>query len=221
MQINKLLIYSATTKNDLNLKDTTLYKSIENLDMSVDLIFETENTESLAIRYNEAIQKALNNNYDALILVHDDVKLEHDPTESLEVDFDNFDVIGVAGASKVTLQSPALWHLMGAGNLHGFLYHDIDGNRFPTNFGAYPHRVVMIDGVFMALNRKAMETVKFDETNPCKYHFYDLEYSSSCHLAGLKVGVGTPLITHESGGLKEFTDEWKSGERWYLQKYNK
>jgi GT2 family glycosyltransferase len=219
MQIDKLLIYSATTKNDSNLKDFTLYKSIENLDMSVDLIFETENVESLAVRYNQAIKKALDNDYDALILVHDDVKLEIDPTESLEINFENFDVIGVAGTSKVTLQSPALWHLMGS-NLHGFLYHDIDGNKFPTNFGPYPHRVVMIDGVFMALNRKAMETVKFDETNPCKFHFYDLDYSMSCHLAGLKVGVGNSLITHESPGLREFTDEWETGNQWFLQKYN-
>jgi len=39
------------------------------------------------------------------------------------------------------------------------------------------------------------------------------------HLAGLKVGVGDILITHESHGLREWSEDWKKGERWFLNKY--
>jgi hypothetical protein len=170
-----------------------------------------------------AITNALEMDVDWLILSHDDIQLLDNPIERLEELEDKFDLVGVAGTSKIELKSPALWHLMGggfnSGNLHGSVYHDIDGKRFPSQFGYYPHKAVMIDGVFMAMNRKVMENMKFDEDNPAKFHFYDCGFSLDCHLNGYKVGVGHILITHESPGLREFTDEWRAGENYFLNKY--
>jgi len=211
--------------------DTTILDSIP---PHINIHMANENKEPLSKIYNQAIDKALKDDINCLILVHDDVILEEDPIPKLEKLFDEYDVVGVAGASKIELKSPALWHLMGGGfgggHLHGCVQHLIQKNGIdgvggyykkpvPTNFGPYPHRVVMIDGVFMALNRKAMETMRFDEDNPSPFHFYDLSYSLSCHLAGLKVGVGDILITHESPGLREFTEDWKNGENYFLNKY--
>jgi hypothetical protein len=71
----------------------------------------------------------------------------------------------------------------------------------------------------MALNRKAMETMRFDESNPSPFHFYDCESSLNFHINGGRVGVGDILITHESPGLREFTEDWKNGESWFLNKY--
>jgi len=186
--------------------------------------FCLSNTISLSKRYNEAIDMGIKDDLDCLILVHDDVILEEDPIPKLEKLFDDYDLVGVAGASKIELKSPALWHLMGGGfqggSLHGKVNHmDALYGPQPTYFGPYPHRVVMIDGVFIALNRKAMETVRFDESNPCGFHFYDLQASLDAHLSGLKVGVGDILITHESPGLGEFTEDWKNGEKYFLDKY--
>lgn len=79
----------------------------------------------------------------------------------------------------------------------------------------------MIDGVFMAFNRKAIETVRFDEDCPSKFHFYDLCMCASALEKGLKIGVGDVMITHESPGLREFTEDWKTGEKYYLEKYGK
>jgi hypothetical protein len=153
----------------------------------------------------------------------------------LEKLFDDFDLVGVAGTKSIALRTPALWHLMGggfqSGNLHGCVQH-LQYMRYDhspmqgyyvkpkTDFGAIPQRVVMIDGVFMALNRKCMETMKFDEDNPSNFHFYDLEFSLNCHLKGLKVGVGDILITHASPGLREFTPEWRKGEQWFLDTFD-
>lgn len=186
--------------------------------------FCLNNTASLTRRYNEAIDMALKEDADCLILVHDDVELEKNPIPKLEKLFNEFDLVGVAGTKTINLQSPALWHIMGggfqSGNLHGTVKHiDALYGPQPTYFGPVPQRVVMIDGVFMALNRKCMETMRFDESNPAGFHFYDLSYSLDCHLAGLKVGVGDILITHASPGLREFTDEWKMGDKWFLDKY--
>lgn len=237
MEIKNVRIVSATQKS--RSKDTTLSKSnlYSNLDFSkpvqlkyVKFLFE--NKESLAKEYNSAIDEALEDEIDCLILVHDDVILEEDPIPKLENLFDDYDLVGVAGTSKVELKSPALWHLMGGGfqggNLHGCVQHlqeafygsayDYD-RKVKSNFGPYPHKAVMIDGVFMALNRKAMETMRFDEDCPSKFHFYDLIASLDFHLKGGRVGVGDILITHESPGLREFTEEWKNGENYFLDKY--
>lgn len=224
MEIKNPRFVSATTKKDS--RDTTFSKSLYDVEGGELLYgrYFIENKEALSTVYNMAIIQALKDDIDCLMLIHDDVILEENPIPKLEKLFDDYDVVGVAGTSKIELKSPALWHIMGggfrSGNLHGCVQHlGAFNSKPPSNFGPYPHRVVMIDGVFMALNRKAMETVRFDESNPCGFHFYDLDFSLNAHLNGLKVGVGDVLITHESPGLREFTEDWKNGERWFLQKY--
>lgn len=221
MLIENARIVSATQKKLMS--DTTLIKSYIKLPVEVDISMFIDNTKSLSSVYNMAISNALKDDVDCLILVHDDVILEEDPIKKLEKLFDNYDLVGVAGTSKIELKSPALWHIMGGGfhggNLHGLVQHRNGEWCTPTYFGPFPHRVVAIDGVFMALNRKAMETIRFDEDCPSKFHFYDLDASIDFHLSGGKVGVGDILITHESPGLREFSDEWKTGERYFLNKY--
>lgn len=221
MDYKKIAFFSASQKQ--HAKDTTLLKSVENFDVDIDIAFALNNTESLAVVYNRAIDIAIQENWDALVLVHDDVILEHDPRPKLTELFRKFDLIGVAGASSVEIKSPALWHLMGggfgSGKLHGAVAHGSSEKKNMTAFGPYPHRVVMIDGVFMAMNRAVMENVRFDESNPAKYHHYDIDFSSAAHKLGHRVGVGDIYITHESPGLREFTDEWKAGDAWFIKKY--
>lgn len=219
MKIKNYTISSATKNDDY--KSTTLWKSCVDYDLGT--TFATNNTKSLAKVYNAAIEMALDNNSDCLVLIHDDVWLEHDPIPKLERLFDQYDLVGVAGCKKADINSPALWHLMGggfqSGNLHGAVAHGSPNNKYVSSFGPIPQRVLMIDGVFMALNRKVMENMRFDEENPAKFHFYDLDFSLNCHKNGYRVGVGDIFITHESPGLREFSDEWKLGEKWFLSKY--
>lgn len=232
MEIKKLLICSATQKSTP--EETTLFKSLEKLDIDVDVQFFLENERGLAEVYNDCMCVADDKNVDALILVHDDVILEENPIPKLEKLFNEYDVVGVAGCSKAEIKSPALWHIMGGGfgggNLHGCVQHKqyVKYDFAPmqgywvtpkTEFGKYPNRVVMIDGVFMALNRKAVKELSFDEKSPSKFHFYDLNFSLKAHSDGYKLGVGDILITHESPGLREFSDDWKNGEKYFLENY--
>ena len=189
------------------------------------------NKKGLAEVYNNCLDLAIQQKFDYVMFIHDDVHLEHDPRPKLEKLFREFDIIGVAGCSKAEIKSPALWHLMGGGfqggNLHGCVQHRFWDNKkwehlkHASSFGPYPHRVVMIDGVFMAFNRKAIETVRFDEDCPSKFHFYDLNMCARALEKGLKIGVGDVMITHESPGLREFSEDWKVGETYYLNKYGK
>lgn len=217
----RIAFFSASRKSDP--KDTSLLKSIKETNLDIDIAFKLNNDQGLPATYNEAIEKALEENWDGLVLTHDDIWFEHDPLPKLNKLFEIYDLIGVAGTSHINLQSPALWHIMGGGfgggKLHGAVAHGNEKIKNMTNFGPYPHRVVMLDGVFMAMNRKVMESARFDTSNPARAHFYDLDFSLNCHKMGHKVGVGDIYINHESPGLKEFTDEWKAAEQWFLNKY--
>jgi len=214
VKISNPLIAFASQKT--NPHETSTYKSAPAI---IEMMPFMNNKNSLSSIYNLAIKAAKDDNHDALILVHDDIIFEHDPISKLDRLFDQFDVVGVAGASNVNIQSPALWHIMGQGHLHGAVAHGDENAKWMTSFGKYPNRAVMIDGVFMALNRAAIEQASFDESNPAGFHFYDLDFSLNCHKMGLRVGVGDVLITHSSPGLREFTEDWKAGERWFLNKY--
>ncbi len=231
MEIKKPRIFICTQKDQHD--KTLIWDSINKYDIESN--FCTDNGKSLSVRYNQAIQIALEEDNDCLILVHDDVILEENPIPKLEKLFDTFDLVGVAGTKHLEIKSPCLWHIMGggfqSGNLHGCVQHlqtitmmgkmgyEETTTKPASNFGPIPQRVLMIDGVFMALNRKCMETMRFDETNPAGFHFYDLDFSLSAHQKGLKVGVGDILITHASPGLREFTPEWIEGDKWFLNKH--
>jgi GT2 family glycosyltransferase len=188
-----------------------------------EFIFKENNKDSLPQVYNKAIDFAIQENFDFLVLCHDDVIIESDLTYKIPSLMEEFDVIGVAGTTECKLEQPALWHIMGggfqSGKLHGAVAHGNDKHKAMTYFGPYPHRVLLLDGVFLCISKKAFTQVRFDETNPAGFHFYDLDYSLSCHKAGLKLGVSDIMITHASPGLREFTDEFNEGQKWFLEKW--
>lgn len=216
----KFKFYTVSANESCNVL-LSLYNQIYATPIQVHSVLN--NTTSLSTVYNSFIDNALKEDIDWIILVHNDVEIEVDNVCERILQT-GYDVVGVAGATQVKLQSPALWHLMGGGfcgrNLRGAVAHGNKKQLQMTSFGPYPSRCVMIDGVFMAISRPVFENIRFDETNPAKFHFYDLSYSLECNNNKYKVGVGNIPIIHESKGLKEFTYEWKAGEKWFLEKYN-
>ena len=71
------MIFSATAGKDI---DTLLWKTSENSQV----VFKQNNTDSLHKVYNKAIDFAIQENVQNLILVHDDVILENLTDERLE-----------------------------------------------------------------------------------------------------------------------------------------
>lgn len=176
------------------------------------------NRTPLPTLYNQCIDVAVADGVDWLVLCHNDLTIDSNNVIDRIVNSE-LDVIGVAGASGVEMKSPALWHLMARpGTLRGAVAHGCSKSKQMTSFGPYPARCVILDGVFLAIKRCVFEVIRFDENNPCGFHFYDLTYTLDCHAHGFKVGVGDIMITHQSPGLKEFTADWKAGEKWFLNR---
>jgi len=213
--MSKIFYFSATAGNK---RDTLLYKNTE-----LDIFFKENNKDSLQKTYNKAFDFCIQEDIEYIVLTHDDVMFENVSEQKLLENFKQFDMFGVAGATQCKLNKPALWHLMGGGlqggNLRGAVAHLTRGKKQMTSFGVFPHRVVMLDGVFLAISKKVFENIRFDESCPAGYHFYDVDYSITAHNQRFKVGVSDILITHRSPGLTEFTDEFKRGEQWFLDKH--
>ncbi len=214
---NKLFICAATKGKK---EDTLLHQTKSD---EVEVFFKENNTDSLQKVYNKAIDFAIKENMDHIVLCHDDIILENFDYEKLKKHFEEYDVLGVAGASQLKVQEPALWHLMGGGfqggNLHGAVAHLNKGKKSMTAFGPYPHQALIMDGVFLAISRKAFKKIRFAEDCPAGFHFYDLAYTLDASLAGLKCGVIDAYITHASPGLREYTDDWKAGQAWFFERY--
>lgn len=179
------------------------------------------NKKSLPKIYNEFLKRENGN----LVLVHDDVLIrDRDWLHKLEKSLQQYDVVGLAGASNAVVKPPCLWHLMcDEASRRGSVTHVAENgkNTFPTNFGKQG-RVLILDGLFLAFNAKKIREsgAKFDETNPCIAHFYDIDFCLTCNSKKLKLGTSNIDVVHNSPGLKKYTDEWLSGQAWFMQKYN-
>ena len=207
------------------LQDTILYKSMctRCIDFS-EVIFFGDNKRSLNTCDNEGIATCLKNDIDIAVFVHDDVIFNcSDLGHRIQKYANMFDVTGLAGNTTLNIKEPVLWHLMSSReNLRGCVAHGNDQKYMYTSYGPIPERVLMIDGVFMIVNLKKLPlNVRFDEDNPSRFHFYDLIFSMDCSLNKVKIGVGDVPIIHASPGLRDMHEEWKQGQAYFLNKYQK
>lgn len=177
------------------------------------------NSRSLPALYNSFIK----DEDSIVILAHDDVYIrDFKWIEKLNTALEKYDVVGLAGASNAKITEPCLWHIMCSKEDHrGRVSHVSDGGKstFVTNFG--PHgRVLILDGLFLAFKNKKIfnSGARFDESNPAKFHFYDIDFCLTCNSKKLKLGTADIDVVHNSHGLRSFTDEWLSGQAWFKQK---
>ena len=177
------------------------------------------NTTSLPRVYNKCIEEENN----IVVLAHDDVLIRDVKwIEKLYSALEVYDVVGLAGGSNAKITPPCLWHIMCPRDTHRGCVSHVNENKkgtFVTNFGKQG-RVLLLDGLFLAFNPKRLRDVgaKFDETNPAGFHFYDIDFSLTCNSKKLKLGTANIDVVHNSPGLKKYTDEWLSGQAWFMQK---
>lgn len=185
-----------------------------------------ENKKGLPELYNEYICEEFRNCI--IIFVHDDVRIDDGEWYfKLEKCFnEGYSVVGLAGNSNIDIKKPTLWHLMNADNkkVHsGAVAHPYGKDQeCITVFGPYPQRVVLLDGLFLAVKVRDIldKGIKFDEK--FKFHHYDLDFSLQCHKNGLKLTTCGIYAFHQSPGLRSLEDiEWNKSQDLFLEKWNK
>lgn len=179
---------------------------------------------SLTELYNRGLKESKN---DYTVYIHDDLLFEQDSKWGKKIikHFENSDygILGKAGTTSLT-QSGRWWdetHLMVGSVFHTQTNPETNKrvtweSRYSGIFKDEIIPVVLVDGLFIAVNKKRIKKC-FDE-NIKGFHLYDVDFSIANHFAGVKIGVVFDFkLTHKSIGMTN--DEWEQNRRQLIQKW--
>ena len=180
------------------------------------------NEEGLSKLYNTFITEE--NRGTCVVFVHHDVIIDDVfILEKLQMAFESFDVVGLAGSKQCNISSDiTAWHLMSPRDAHvGEVAHSKDKQTWTTVFGPTPSRALLIDGVFIAVNvDKLLETnTRFDEE--FEFHHYDLAFSLIANRNKVKIGVYPIRCTHFGLGDSMNSTNWHDSNVKFKKKYCK
>ena len=223
----KTLIVSASRHNASKIKRTKIVESLACFPPGdFELALTSSNRDGLSSLYNSYITDDIANEFDCLLYIHDDVYIDDLKCfDKIQEQFNNnIDVVGLAGASGVTLERPALWHLMSDRKTwSGAVSHPAgEGTNQVTSFGPTPKRCVIMDGLFLACKPSSLihNNVRFDEQ--FTFHHYDIDFCLSCNKNNLKMSTCNINVIHQSPGLLNSESElFKQSEQKFVDKYVK
>lgn len=229
MKNKPILLVSATRQKTA--VDTKLYQSLQDLEQYVDpgvyeAQIETDNTAGLSTVYNKYTTDENLKRYSSIIYVHDDVYIDDVKVfeKIIKCFKQGYSLVGLAGGSKVKIQSPALWHVMTEKQSQsGSVAHPYTTDTaYTTTFGPVPVRCLIMDGLFLAINceRYRANMVRFDEQ--FEFHHYDIDFCLQSNKSGHKMTTCNINVIHSSPGLlnpnsKIFLDSQQK----FLNKYVK
>ncbi len=207
--LNNYHFVVATQNNEENFKKNSpiclFLDKTENFSNSTVLY---ENKTSLTKVYNSFITQE--NSDKKIIFVHDDVLIEDVFLfEKLDVAFEKYDIVGLAGTKKCDTTKPPAWHLMSERQDHvGEVAHSKDKVYWTTVFGPTDSRALIIDGLFIAVSVKKLldSNTRFDEN--FDFHHYDITFCLNANKNKLKIGVYPIKVTHFGLGDSMNTEEW-------------
>jgi GT2 family glycosyltransferase len=178
-----------------------------------------ENKKGIPFVYNSFINDSNHNKI--LIFVHDDVLIEDlFWEEKLNNAFEKYDVVGLAGAKKCDLSRPSAWHLMSDRQDHcGEVAHSHEKNVWTTCFGPTNSRVLVMDGLFIAINTKKIikAGLRFDER--FDFHHSDITFCLKANKLKLKMGVVPIRVVHFGLGDSMNSKEWENSASKFKEYY--
>lgn len=200
-----------------------LEKIVPPLDYQVELLVAYENKLGLSKLYNKEIDR--HQGYDWIVFIHDDIRIYDNSIylKLLDAEKRGWDVVGVAGSKSYQVPHPEIptgwWSAQNKANgLAGFVAHNIDGKIGMSVFGPAPQRVLVIDGVFIAVSRRAIETgLRFDDA--FNWNHYDMALCLNAYKKGLAVGVEPIYIEHRSPGAGFRSPEFLKSQMLLCDKY--
>jgi hypothetical protein len=172
---------------------------------------------SLCEGYNRGVDRSRG---EIVIFAHDDIRIASpDFATKILSSLETCDVVGVAGTTRLRSVD---WTRSGWPFLAGQVGNiQPDGKRVVTLFGLHARLVLgaqALDGLFFAARRTVFGRVRFDEATFDGWHFYDLDFTYSAYLTGLRLGIRTDaLLWHESVG--RFDDRWRHYAARFLRKH--
>jgi len=170
---------------------------------------------------------------DIIVFLHDDVEVvggNYVAELNHWVD-EGFSILGLAGAMRAQVRSPAFWHLMGGRNdmsgVSVYTNNQIDPNGktvnvpdkpFPIMFG-HLGEVVLLDGLFMAiaLDRADAAGWRFDEA--FDFHHYDIASCIRARDLGLRLRTVFVPVVHWDTGLNRTDPAWAASNDRFVAKY--
>jgi len=184
----------------------------------VEIIEYINKGESLTMFYNKGLEES---KYDTVIFCHDDILLDTKQVANKIVKLFNknpeYGIIGVAGSSS--LASSGIWW-EDRTKMYGRVSHTHEGKTWLSSYsddlGQDLQEVVIVDGLFFAVNKKRLKKNFNEEVNG--FHFYDVDFCFRNFLEGVKVGVTTMIkITHKSIGMTN--QQWEDNRKVFSETY--
>ena len=192
--------------------------------MDLDGVIKISNNDNIGKHYNKVLNMAVNEGYDCVVLMHDDVQVDdHRWSEKVQEAFKDYDVVGLAGAKNIQIKEPALWHLMSdQSQWSGAVAHPTNVDQIHvTSFGPTPSRCLVLDGLFLAVKVSSItDNIRFDENIPAIAHHYDVDFCLQANKHKLKLTTWPIWAIHRSCGLEERTDEFMTSQKYFLDKWD-
>jgi hypothetical protein len=181
------------------------------------LIYENNGEYSLPQIYNRGLDESVN---DIVIFMHDDIDIETTSvTKKLIKLFESYPEHGIIGLAGTTNMISGMWWQVRE-SMQGQVKHEHNGkvhrNNYSGSFGDTLKDVVAVDGLFFAVHKKRI-LERFDEEF-LGFHFYDIPFSVSNFVKGVKIGVTTKvLVIHKSIGM--VNKQWEKNKLFFEAKY--
>ncbi len=223
----KIVIVSCSAHPESEAENLLLYRScldgVANTEVHLDLT--CNNREGLPVVYNRKLMQYANSDAEFLVFTHDDVyiddlklakKLRHAHRDL------GFEIIGLAGASKIFPNQHALWHLMSERqHQHGVVAHFLkEGMVHSSSYGTTPARVAIADGLFLAVHLPSVVKAGWRFNENYRFHHYDIASCLDALVLGLSIGVCPIHVIHKSLGLgPDKQGEWEASNAQFLAEY--
>ena len=218
MKNNIVVVFSSHLSDEENLK------FIKHIDTTINVkhkavCYPNFNQFSLPQVYNQAIKEHSDEN-SIMVFCHNDITIKtRDWGRLLLSKFNNSDfaIIGVAGTTY--LADNGVWWT-DRSKMHGVVEHTDGVNTWVNEYSpprkGYTRPVVLVDGLFMAIDPEKIEH-QFDEEFR-GFHLYDLSFCVPNYLDGCEIGVTTDIrILHQSIGMTN--QQWEDNRLQFAEKY--
>ena len=185
--------------------------------VSFDIVQVINNGEkSLSEVYNEVLSQAKT---DIIVFCHDDIIFETKKWgKKLLNNFTTTDygIIGLAGSTFLP-ESGKWWEA--PITMRDIVNHQHEGKKWESKYSTNEGKIsptILIDGLFIAFDKRKIKK-QFDESVE-GFHFYDVTFSYSNFLEGVKVGVTYDVrVTHLSIG--QTNEKWESNREIFAEKF--